>query len=417
MGSLMPAIPGPPHGRIDIESTPQGEEGAFYSYATNARPLNPLSIWSVHFYPWWLEPRYRVSDDPAAGCDILFPRSDLATALAQFAPSEVEARLMEDPAGPQLDIYQILWRRITKEEQDRTPAKFLQEYPESLDTCFIGEEGRYFDTVDSIDHLEYYRELRRPPNKFFEKLTWRGGEVSFFGPNLAIWEFPDHEQDYVLWSDAAGGGIGEDTDWSVTYVWSVQKEKIVARYRGQCTPKQLGLLNCAIGGFYIGALAGAERSHHGDTTLNEMKDLGYDNLYYHVDPRRPLKKDQIPELGIYPTAENRGKILEHFKQAIITRAPQFFCAELVREMGSFTWQRFQERMKAAAADRAGLHDDCIMAAAGGYYILQFARNRVRRRQRQEEQEQIAIDSRGIVTRRGNQIPQRKVPRQARGYLY
>ena len=394
MGSILPAVPGAPVGRVDIESTPKGEIGAFYTYATNARPFNPYDLWTVHFYPWWLEPRYRVTSDPAAGCDILLAVRELTELRLGFHPSEQEQRLM---TIHNLELDQILWRRIKKREQDKTPHPFLQEFPESIETCFIGVQGKYFDTPDGIDHLEYYRDEKKEPLKYLEKLTYNGQEVSFYGPNLALWELPDYGSSYLCWFDAAGGGMTPDSDWSVLYVYHVRKEKIVARLRVQAPTKVFAAMACAIGAYYNTAYMGGERSHQGENVLYEMRDLLYPNIYYHVDPRTPLRPGEQARPGIYPTSQNRQRMLEDFKIGIITHALQSHCSELVKEMGIFTWQKFQERMKASA--QKNQHDDCVMAAAGGYYVLQFVRTRVQRHERRRQEEVLVVGRNGLVLRR------------------
>ena len=409
MGSLLPAVPGAPVGRVDIESTPKGETGAFWKYATSARPHNPHDLWTVHLYPWWLEPRYRVTDDPLSGCDILLPHTEYVELTRSFRPSDYEAQLM---ALNSLDVDRILWRRIKKVEQDKTPHPFLQEFPESEDTCFIGEQGKFFDTPDGIDHLEYYRSIKRQPLKLMESLRYNGAEISFYGPNFGIWEFPDPARQYLVWADCAGGGLGDDADWTVIYVYDIFKEKIVARLRLQCSPKVAAAMGCAIGSYYNTAWLGAERSHHGDTFLRELRDLAYGRVYYHSDPFSPLKAGESPKPGMYPTPTNRQKSLESFKSAVVMHAIEFYCPELVREMSGFTWTKVQEKLKASAQDKGGLHDDCVMAAAEGYYVVSLLRMRLARTRQRKEEEIIVTGRNGLVIRR---LPQGA--RELKPWLY
>ena len=405
IGGVLPAVPPPPFGCADMESTPKGETGAFYDYATDAKPLNPQSLWTVHLYPWWTEPRYTVSDDHRSGCDIVLATSELAQREREFVATDREAKIMSSFG---LDIRRILWRRLKKDEQDRTHAPFLQEYPEDIDTCWLGLEGKFFDTPDGIDHLEYYREEKRHPVRFLEKLTYNGAEVSFFGPNLALWELPNINDDYVGGFDTAGGGVGKDSDYSVLYVMSVQKEKIVARLRVQASPKAFAAMVCAVANFFKSATVNGERSHQGDLVFTEMRDLQYRHIYYHVDPMKALRNTkERPQAGLYPTTANRQMILERFKTAITTGSLRSFCAELVREMNVFTWQKVQQRMKASALDLVGQHDDCIFAAAYCWFIVDKVRSRLRANSRQAEQEIIGVGPNNMVVRRSDhEMPRR-----------
>lgn len=410
LGGAIPAVPSYPYGWIDLESTPNGEEGEFYDRAQKSRPLNPNGLWTAHLYPWWLEPRYRVSHDYLTGADIIIAGRELAQYLNDFSPTDHEARLM---AENNLVPEQMLWRRFKKEELDSTPTPFLQEYPEDMDTCWLGVQGRFFDTNDGIDHLEPYRDMRRGPLKFLESLVFKGDNVSFQGHNLAIWEFPDQNDSYVLSFDTAGGGIGKDSDWSVAYVWSAKKEKIVARLRVQVSPKRFAAMLCALAAYFKNALVTGERSHHGAVVFEEMRDLMYTNIYYHVDPFKGLAKHQRAEPGVYPTEKTRQQVLEKFKAGITNHAAVFYDAELMREMNTFTWQKVANRLK-AAADTAGQHDDCIMAAAHGWFILDKARVKFGVQQ-QQEQEVIAYGPLGRVIRRG--LAGEDVPRREQIWNY
>lgn len=395
LGGALPAVPAAPFGRVVLESTPKGEQGAFYDYAMAGKPLNPNGLWSVHLYPWWLEPRYTVSTDPLSGCDIVLDRADLAGRIKDFVPNDHEARLMLEEG---LNENRMIWRRLKKEEQDRTQAPFLQEYPEDLDTCWLGVQGKFFDTPDGIDHLEYFRDARRNPVKYFERLPYLGDEVSFFGNNFAIWEFPDQNDSYVCGFDTAGGGLGKDADWSVMYVMSVKKEKVVARLRVQASPKSFAAMICAVATFYKSATVNGEDDSRGRLVFQEMRELSYNNVYYYVDPLKPQNK-QITLPGMYPTASNRQAILEKLKTGITNHAIESFCQELVREMNTFTWQKFTNRIR-AQADINGQHDDCIFAIAYAWWIIDKVRARLQRDSRKEE-EVVFSGPLGRVIRRGD----------------
>lgn len=397
LGGAIPAVPA--DGRIIIESTPKGEQGGFYERAVAShQPGNPewgdpQSLWAVHLYPWWLEPRYRVSDT-MDGSDIVVPAQKLVELERTFKPDFREDELIHKH---KLDLRQLLWRRFRKAELDMTPTPFLQEYPEDIDTCWLGVQGKFFETPDQIDHLSFYRESRQQPFRYMENLTYRGDSVPFHGPNLALWEMPDHKDTYVLGFDSAGGGIGKDADWSVAYVASVKKEKFVARLRVKAPPKLFAAMIAALATFYHEALVSGERSHQGDTVFRELVDLHYRNIYYHVDP---TKKNERAQAGLYPTPANRTRLLENFKTAITTHAVTIFCSELVREMNVFTWQKFNNRLKATAIDLVGQHDDCIFAAIHTWFIIDKARTRFRNKLEEQDDQEIVIGRHGIVQRRG-----------------
>lgn len=729
LGGVLPSVPGPPYGVIDLESTPKGETGAFYKYAVNAKPFNPKDDFTVHLYEWWQEPRYTVSSETYSNADIKLTAEELSYELTNFEPDDYEHRLM---TKHNLEPERILWRRRKKMSQDKTKAPFLQEYPEDLDTCqppgsmvmtptamceievlsegdevigkdglphkiryvternyegpmlrfgvwrlphiemtpehpvwvrrtpdsaplwlearhiqrgyyvwspftvqekdlpppwpfspwllglwlaegcmsddkaifclhsketdlaarvqeevggvlyfdkikqslqvrvanrglvgllrqfggsaltkvlpseyhsesaafclevvkgwaagdsdhgviqgrstltltgdtrspqlawslwtvarraglrpslrrykntegnwvyylyfsgrdakqlsstsilpknwsgnrhrrtqngewlavrsvssyeydgpvynlkadgdyvswgitvsncWLGVQGKFFDTPDGIDHVQFYRDCRRDPVKFFEKLTYKGDEVPMYN-GFSIWEFPDAKDTYIGGFDAAGGGLNDDSDWSVFYVMSVKKEKIVARLRARVSPDVFALMICAIGTMFKSATVNGERSHHGDMVFKRMRELFYPNIYYHVDAFKPVKKGQIISPGMYPTENIRREVLEKFKAAITNNVIFSMCGDLVREMGGFTWQKVQQRVKAAAIDIAEMHDDTIFAAAYCWYIIDKVRMRIKAAERREEEDIVAIGPAGRVVRRSDYEPSR-----------
>jgi hypothetical protein len=400
VGGLIPAVG--PGGKITMESTPKGEVGAFYNYARDAKGMSsdPRALWTVHLYPWWLEPRYRVAPVADRGFDMPLDPDLYNEYVRQFQPDEHEARLMAEHG---LDINQILWRQIRKPEQDRSGVPFLQEYPEDLDTCWLGLEGKFFDTPDGADNLHYYRTLRHDPARWFDKLTYRGNEVPLYN-KLAIWESPDINDTYVAGFDTAGGGTSSDSDWSVLYIASVKKEKIVARLRIQATPTAFAAMVAAVCTYYGEALINGEASHHGREVFRALHELQYRNLYYYVDPMKGLKKGQKLEAGMYPTVETRQQILNKFRTAIVGTALQSHCVDLVREMQVFTWQKVQGRLKAMALDTVGNNDDCIFAAAYMWWIIDKARKRLQTRNERPEYD-FEVDQNNMVIRPNNRLDQ------------
>lgn len=398
LGETMPAVPPPPYGVVDIESTTNGDSGDFYDLCQSAKPYGD-SLWSVRFYPWWTDPRYYLTHKLDERADLYVTESEYLGMMTSFSPDSHETWLMSRPGFAENETRakeKILWRRKKKPEQDRTPKPFDQEFPETFDSCWLGKEGRYFDTPDGVDHIGFYRQRTEEPAIHFEKLTFKGDEILFHGPNLRVWEAPHRGVPYVCWGDAAGGGQSKDADPTVIVVWDAQREKVVARFSAKIGPKVAGGIMCAIGAYYGMAMCGFERSAHGDVAMKEMRDLGYPRSSIYMDYR-----EKNPEGGIYPTPRNREQILENFKDGITSHRPIIPDAYGVTEMNNFNWEKAEARMKAQAVN--GQHDDWILAAAFGYSVLQQVRTRYARRPPPGMgDEELVVDRHGIVVGRGNQ---------------
>lgn len=421
VGEMLPAVPPPPFGNADLESTPAGDEGQFYDLAMGAHTINgllhdPKGEWDVHFYPWWLDIRYRLAVTGSnVYADIYLSQPEYDDMRRSFKPDAHEATLIpqmrEDVPGVTEDeiVDKILWRRIKKVRQDRTPVPFLQEFPESFETCWLGVQGRYFDTPDGEDHVSFYRGMVTPPKLYLTSLPYRGSDINFFGPNLAVFEAPRPGAVYVVSGDAAGGGIDNKSDPTCLVVWDAHKSKVVARATLRCSPKHAGLISAALGVYYNEALVTWERSQHGETALDELKENEYGNIYAHMDLSKPNEK---PRPGIFPTQHNRESALENFKHDITYHIPVIEDAMGTQQMSQFTWERAGVVLKAQA--RKGQHDDWILAAAWGYWILQTARTRRRRQVREDRHGSVSSDEEMVVGSNG-----RVVSRGARnrGFYY
>lgn len=387
IGGIEPAIPGPPHGNLDYESTPKGAEGIFYEKVQDTH--DPDCLFTVHFYPWWMEPRYRVGTDDDA--DIILSTTEYADRAAHFRPTEEEERLMQTFG---LRVDQILWRRIKKAAQDKTEAPFLQEYVETIDGCFLTKAGNYFMTPDGIDHLAWYRLQVAQPVMVLESLTFRGSDTSFKGPNLALWEFPHPGDAYIAYMDCSSGEMGPRTDFTAANVVNVASGHKVARLRLKVPPREAGEMLCAVGAYYNMALLGVERGGYGQSALERVAELGYPYLFYQTNMAKPNAQ---PKPGIYPTAQTRQAVLQSHREAVIDHTYVTRDGLEVAEMGTFDWVKVQSRARPQAQEKREAHDDLVIAGAGCSFMLPYARLRRRKGPRQEE-EIVAIGPAGRVIR-------------------
>jgi len=108
---------------IVLESTPNGTGGWFYDKCMES--LSGKSVWKLHFYPWWWDPTYQNPLD--------IPEGDFLRTL-----EDDEIQLIQTH---KLSLPQIAWRRQKKLELRRL---FPQEYPESIETCFLVSGQSYF---------------------------------------------------------------------------------------------------------------------------------------------------------------------------------------------------------------------------------------------------------------------------------
>lgn len=364
LGGIEPSVPGAPFGWFDIESTPNGAEGTFYDKVKSSKVYDVGSRWNTHFYPWWMEPGYRAGIDLT--CDIVYTEVEWEHLVGTFVATKDEEKLMEEYG---LDVGQILWRRVRKKEQDKTDAPFLQEYPETLEGCFLTAGGSYFASPDGIDHLEKFRNTIQDPEEKLDSLPFRGGTVPFNGPNLFVWQRPQPSQSYVVWVDCAGGGLGEDSDYSAITVLNASQMFLAARVNVKISPQEIAPMAVAIASWYNSALLGGERDALGSTCLSTIQQLYYKNLWYFVQPGTQLDIKKGPsEAWGHPT-QIRNLILSSLREVVFDGRLHIKDALLLQQMGAFTYQKSvgkRELLKAQA--KKGYNDDLVMSLAGCCFL-------------------------------------------------
>ncbi len=114
LAALRAAVP--PDGEIFLESTPSGAGGTFYEEWQSA----PETGYTQHFFPWWWEDSYQ---------------RDLE--VVNFTDEEMELMTKH-----KLDAGQIAFRR---EMRSQFRNRFLEEYAENAETCFLTSGNCMFD--------------------------------------------------------------------------------------------------------------------------------------------------------------------------------------------------------------------------------------------------------------------------------
>lgn len=132
-----PAVP--MDGVIIVESTAEGQDGKFKDMVDDARelqqkgvPLNPKQM-RFHFYPWWDELAYRLTDAQAA-------------LVAITAKEHAYFDKLEGEIGRALDLGQRAWWVSTFESECFGDIELMwREYPSTPDEAFqVSTEGAYY---------------------------------------------------------------------------------------------------------------------------------------------------------------------------------------------------------------------------------------------------------------------------------
>ena len=241
-------------GRMVLESTPNGEDNAFFELVNEAL-YDPDSIWKLHQLFWWLEPTYRLPiGDPEAR------RSDMGR-IENYTNDELE--LIRRVGWNDFEADErIRWRRM---KVAGVHAMFWQEFIEDISSCFLTNSAAYYDDAEIA-------RMRGEQSPFI-----------FTKGHAEIWNAPDPDfetQNYVISVDP---GQGKHT-LSVALVWRLEMDGTVrheASLSGLYDSVTFAPMVKELGYYYGTAKIVPERNGHGLAFTAQVAD--YPNLYTQTD--------------------------------------------------------------------------------------------------------------------------------------
>ena len=328
---------------ILFESTPNGARGLFYEMWRGA----PGAGYQQHFAPW-------------------FDDEDCATPLAEgetITPANArEVGFVSRGVRPE----QLKWYRNKLAEKLGDQDKMDQEYASDEFTCWLSASGGFFDiaavrrVLDGLREPVAERELgviveTRPRER-------RGAAVRVFAP-------PVRGAAYQISADPSGGTGG---DFAGGIVMNAETGEHVATIRGQISPPDFAEMLIRLGGYYNLAWLIVERNNHGGTVLQRLIDRNYPRIYG-VHCQSP---DGHP--GWNTTGPRRTTMLDDFAGGI--RGHEAFVDDAGRQHPAVEPWTTPDRLLASELQTfvkndgkpqaaAGSHDDLVMAAGIGYWVL------------------------------------------------
>lgn len=302
LGGVQDAVPF--SGELTIESTPFGEDNAFYDLWKRAR--EGKSPYKPFFFPWWLDTEYRL------------PRN--SPLVLEEDKGELEFTLEEKEL---IDRYhltedQVRWRRWKLAEKE---GFFYQDYPEDEIHCFQQSGEPVFDPF-------IIGELSRG---CFEGDKDPSGLVTWLPPI-------EGEDSYVIAADSATGT--KEGSLSAAVVMD-GLYRVCATYQGRPEPIDFaGKLN-DWGLRYNKAKLVVERNNPGYTVLSHL--IAYPNLYLQQDF---LTGKITGKAGWWTSAVTKEFMLNAFKDML----PSFktWDINLVRQIRGYRMVRYLPTAQSSA---------------------------------------------------------------------
>jgi len=305
-----------PGGELIVESTPDGAGGCFYEEWQKATETGMVR----HFFPWWMERRYR------------------AKAVDAATLTEEERDLM---ARKRLDLEQIAYRRRIRADF-RGLAR--QEFAEDEESCFRTSGESVFE----LDVIE--ERLKGTPEPVERR---RNGE-------LEVWLPPIEGKRYLVAVDPAGGG--SEGDYSVAEVLDLETGLQCAEYAGHMGGLELAALITGLAREYNGAWLVVERNNHGTGVLALAEtSCRYVKIYRQAGQTgRAGQAGQAGQAGWLTTSISRPAMLGRLGAALVEEPGIFQSQKLLAECRNFV-----RLGNGGTGARAGTHDDRVMAMAIG----------------------------------------------------
>ena len=293
-----------PGAELILESTPDGVGGCFHEEWQKAGETGMVR----HFFPWWMERRYRAK----------------AVDAASLTEEEQGLRTRH-----RLDLEQIAFRR-----QIRADFRGLarQEYAEDEESCFLASG----DSVFELSAIEARWKTITAPS-----------EVRHNG-DLEIWLPPLKGKQYLVAVDPAGGG--SEGDYSAAQVLELETGLQCAEFAGHVGGLELARLVTGLAAEYNQAWLVVERNNHGSGVLALIETVcGYGRVYR-----------QGGQAGWLTTQMSRPAALGRLDAGLVEKPECFQSRRLLAECRSFV-----RLPNGGTGARPGMHDDRVMAMAIG----------------------------------------------------
>jgi len=261
-----------------------------------------------HFFPWWLERRYRAGEVNAASL------------------TEEERDLMTRAS---LDLEQIGYRRKIRADF-RGLAR--QEFAEDEESCFL-------TSGDSVFELSAIEQRLAAMTEPVERR--RNGE-------LEVWLPPLKGKQYLVAVDPAGGG--SEGDYSAAQVLEMETGLQCAEFAGHVGGLELARLVTGLAAEYNQAWLVVERNNHGTGVLALVETAcKYARIF-----------KQGGQAGWLTTSLSRPAVLGQLGAGLVEAPDRFQSRRLLGECRSFV-----RLTNGSMGARAGTHDDRVMAMAIG----------------------------------------------------
>lgn len=281
----------PPEGRVDIESTGEGEEGEFYDMFVEAidrgEPNFPRE-YKAHFYNWtWDDEEINKITDKEI--EIFLSSEDYTKYYSEFKGSFKEYKEKNKLSKKEITYYYTMWQSL-----NRKFHKLFQEYPFTWEDAFATSGNKLFEK-EAVDRQKQYEKEGEKVGNWIYYEDYKPGHT------------------YALGGDV-GHGVGKDSSTIVIMDFTPQKPKAVAEYANNEIDATVFAYEVKNGGTRYGnCLAAVENNDRGYATNVKLGEI-YSNIYKHrIEGREEIR--ETTEFGWRTTGSTKPKMMLELKTA------------------------------------------------------------------------------------------------------
>jgi hypothetical protein len=247
------------------------------------------------------------------------------------------------------------------------------------------------NTVVNPQILEFYKKTY-----VTEPISKQG-----FDGNLWIWEYPDANRTYIAAADVARG---DGEDYSTIHIIDAERSVQVAEYKGKIPTKEFGNLMVSLATEYNDALLIPDNSSIGWSSVQQIIDRGYRNLFYmskdmqyiDVEHQASYKSERNLVAGFVISQRTRPLIIAKLEEYMRETSITIRSSRTLAELETFIWKNGR------AEALTGYNDDLVMALGIGLWVRDTA---LRLRQQGIELTKLALNHTDYSTtpfmKRGN----------------
>ena len=332
--TLSAVVPG---GVVSMETTANGMGGTFYDLWQAS--VDGQNEYIPLFFGFHEHPDYRLAvDDPVAFKKTLDEKESTYLAIG-------------------VSLEALAWRRAKLKEPGMR-AYFKQEFPATAEEAFLSTGKSPFDREKVEDWI-----IREPVESKMEG-------------RLLYWIKPQKDHRYIIGVDCASGrgeerlqetedGVESGTDYSVIQVWDCQTLELVSMFRAKWPYVRLHEIVLLLGREYNDAYIAIEATDHGLTVLTKLTETNYPHELIHTTEQLDLKsKKTVQKWGWYTNLKTKPLIIDHLAGLIDDELIRCYSRKAQSE-----FLRYTINDKGQYEAMEGYHDDTVMAAAIGLYLI------------------------------------------------